>query len=355
MRARAMIDGLTGRKTMTVTERTAKSPRHTSFYLASGPEGGTPIIFVHGWPELSISWRHQLPCFAGLGFRAIAPDMRGYGRSSVYARHEDYALEHSVKDMLELLDALGRDKAIWVGHDWGSPVVWSLASHHPDRCLGVANLCVPYLPNGFAPKNLIPLVDRAIYPEAQFPAGQWEYMLFYEENFEHARAGFEGNIAASVKAMFRAGGPEAKGAPAITAHVRNNKGWFGPLHAAPDFPRDETVITEEDFHRYASALERSGFFGPDSWYMNAGRNSAFAAHAKNSGKIALPVLFLHADYDYVCATVDTRLAEPMREFCKDLSETTVPSGHWMAQEKPAHVNAALAKWLAAKFPALWPA
>ena len=151
---------------------------------------------------------------------------------------------------------LGREKAVCVGHDWGSPVVWNIASHHPDRCHAVANLCVPYLPNGFAPKNLIPLVDRAIYPEAQFPAGQWEYMLFYEENFEHARAGFEGNIAASVKAMFRAGGPEAKGAPAITAHVRNNKGWFGPLHAAPDFPRDETVITEEDFHRASEEVIR---------------------------------------------------------------------------------------------------
>src|SRR5690349_16817796 len=91
---------------MTVTEHTVKTPRHTTFYLAEGPEKGTPIIFVHGWPELSISWRHQLPCFGALGFRAIAPDMRGYGRSSVYPKHEDYALEHTVKDMLELLDSL---------------------------------------------------------------------------------------------------------------------------------------------------------------------------------------------------------------------------------------------------------
>src|SRR5207302_8426613 len=96
-------------KAMTVTEHTTKSARHATFYLASGPEKGTPIIFVHGWPELSISWRHQLPCFAGLGFRAIAPDMRGYGRSSVYARHEDYALEHTVADMIELLDATARN------------------------------------------------------------------------------------------------------------------------------------------------------------------------------------------------------------------------------------------------------
>jgi pimeloyl-ACP methyl ester carboxylesterase len=83
-----------------VTEHVAKSPRHTTFYLACGAEDGPLIIFAHGWPELSTSWRHQLPCFAALGFRAIAPDIRGYRRSSVYSRHEDYALEHIVKDML---------------------------------------------------------------------------------------------------------------------------------------------------------------------------------------------------------------------------------------------------------------
>src|ERR1700741_3432559 len=117
-----------------ITEHTHVSPRHASFYLASGAAAGPPVIFVHGWPELSISWREQLPVFGALGFRAVAPDMRGYGRSSIYARHEDYALEAIVADMLELLDALGAKKAIWVGHDWGSPVVWSIAQHHPEVC-----------------------------------------------------------------------------------------------------------------------------------------------------------------------------------------------------------------------------
>src|ERR1700752_5277765 len=98
--------------TFPVTEHIARSPRHTTFYRACGAQDAPLIVFVHGWPELSVSWRHQLPCFADLGFRAIAPDMRGYGRSSVYQRHEDYALEHAVRDMLELLHALGREKAV---------------------------------------------------------------------------------------------------------------------------------------------------------------------------------------------------------------------------------------------------
>ncbi|MFX8864242.1 alpha/beta fold hydrolase, partial [Acinetobacter baumannii] len=91
------------------------------------------------------------------GFRCVAPDMRGYGRSTVHPRHEDYALEAIVADMLELLAALGRERAVWVGHDWGSPVVWSIAAHHAERCQGVASLCVPYLAAGFALPNLLPL------------------------------------------------------------------------------------------------------------------------------------------------------------------------------------------------------
>jgi pimeloyl-ACP methyl ester carboxylesterase len=340
---------------MTVVEKIVKTERHKTFFLASGAEDAPVIVFVHGWPELSISWRHQLPCFAGLGFRAVAPDMRGYGRSSVYARHEDYALEHIVKDMLELLDALGREKAVWVGHDWGSPVVWSLASHHPDRCFGVANLCVPYFAKGFAPRTLVPYVDRAVYPEAQYPVGQWDYQLFYEESFGKASAAFEADVRNTVKALFRKGNPGGKGKPSRTAQVRRDGGWFGGAGRAPDVPMDTDVLTEEDFHKYATALESNGFFGPDSWYMNHERNLQYATKAANGGALLLPVLFLHGEYDYTCETVTSRLADPMRGDCRNLTEVVVPSGHWMAQEKPRTVNAALASWLAVQLPQIWPA
>jgi pimeloyl-ACP methyl ester carboxylesterase len=335
-----------------VTEHIAASARHTTGYLACGPEEGPLVVFVHGWPELSLSWRHQLPFFGALGFRAIAPDMRGYGRSSVYPRHEDYQLRESTADMVELLDSLGRKQAVWVGHDWGSPVVWSLASQLPDRCHGVANLCVPYIPAGFAPRNIIPLVDRTIYPEAEYPAGQWDYMLFYEESFDKARSTFEADVDATVKLLFRAGSATGQGQPAATAAVRKNGGWFGPLPATPDLPRDGSVLTEQDQRGYADALKRNGFFGPDSWYMNAERNIAFAAGAKNGGRIDLPVLFLHGAYDWVCQTVTSRLAEPMRANCASLTEATTNTGHWMAQENPAFVNEAVSQWIAAKLPEL---
>src|SRR5262249_32690779 len=160
------------------------------------------------------------------------------------------------------------------------------------------------------------------------------------------------NVANTVKALFRKGSASGKGKPSRTAQVRRDGGWFGGAGHAPDLPMDNDVLTGEDFNTYVGALTRNGFFGPDSWYMNHARNLALASTALNGGTLELPVLSLHGEYDYTCETVTSRLAEPMRQHCRNLTEVTVRSGHWMAQEKPVAVNAALAKWLASKFPQL---
>ncbi len=336
----------------TVTEHVYESDGHTTFYRASGPEKGTPIIFVHGWPELSLSWRHQLAAFGALGFRCIAPDLRGYGRSSIYREHSDYALEPIVGDMLALADGLGIDRAIWVGHDWGSPVVWSMASHHPDRCHGAVSLCVPYRTLDVGFEAVLELVNRERYPAETYPAGQWEYMRFYEENFETATRTFEANPYNTAKLLFRKGNPEGFGQIANTAMTRRNGGWFGELGEAPDLPRDADVISEEELDEYATYLAQNGFFGPDSYYMNHERNGAYGAAAQKP-VLEMPVLFVAAQYDYVCDAVTSDLAVPMRQYCTDLTERLVYSGHWMAQERPGDVNSALAQWLAANFEPLW--
>jgi pimeloyl-ACP methyl ester carboxylesterase len=337
-----------------ILEGVVRTPRHTTAYLSCGAEEAPLLVFVHGWPELAVSWRHQLPAFAALGFRCVAPDMRGYGRSTVHPRHADYALEAIVADMLELLAALGRDRAVWIGHDWGSPVVWSIAAHHPGRCRAVASLCVPYVPDGFALPNLLPLVDRRTYPEAECPFGQWDYMRFYEERFDKAVADFEADIQATVRALFRAGNPAARGKPSRTATIRRDGGWFGGAGRAPEVPMDPAVLTPADLAQYVAALTRNGFFGPDSWYMNHAANAAYASRAPDGGRLSMPVLFLHGACDATCETVDSGLAAPMRRACADLTEAVVNSGHWMAQERPAEVNAALARWLATRVPDLWP-
>ena len=339
----------------TITEHIARTARHQTFYLAAGPEDGPLVVFCHGWPELSISWRRQLACLGALGFRAVAPDMRGYGRSQVHPRREDYAVEEMVGDMLDLLAHLGRERAIWVGHDWGTPIVWGVAGHHPERCIGVAGLCVPYQPEGFAAATLIPLVNRDVYPADTYPAGQWDYHFFYEEHFERASAVFEANPLNTVKALFRRSDPTKIDKPGRLARTRQDGGWFGGADAAPDVPRDPAVLGEEEMHAYASALARNGFFGPDAWYVNGARNIAHARSAPNGGRLAMPVLFLHGAWDQTCETLRSRLAEPMRAHCDRLTERTVDSGHWMAQEQPQAVNAALVRWIATELPAsVWP-
>lgn len=334
------------------TEHVAKTDRHATFYLAEGPEDGFPIIFVHGWPELSISWRWQLPTFAALGFRAIAPDMRGYGRSSTYDRQDAYGLEAIVADMIELLDSLGRERAMWVGHDLGVSVICALAQHHPERCAALANLCVPYIPEGLSVEAVLPYVNRDLYPIDEFPVGQWDYQMYYRENFDAAVAQFDANPKATVCALFRAGSPKILTMRAHTAAVRADGGWF---HGEPirERPRDERVISEADEAAYAAALTRNGFFGPDSWYMNWEANRAYAESAKENWRLDMPSLFIHGAYEAVCDTLRSDLAEPMRELCPNLSETTIESGHWMAQERPREVNAAIARWLALEAPEVW--
>jgi pimeloyl-ACP methyl ester carboxylesterase len=336
----------------TITEHTVKTDRHTTAYLAAGPEDGPLVVFVHGWPELAISWRHQLPALAALGFRAIAPDMRGYGRSSVPKAHEDYALELIVTDMLELLDALGADRAVWVGHDWGCPVVWSIASHHPDRVQAVANLCVPYFSLERGLDACIPLLDRSVYPEDKFPAGQWEYQLYYQEHFLKATASMESDTYNLARLLFRKGDPAGRGQPSATAMTRIMGGWFGG-GGPPDAPRDDDVVSEPELCAYAAALARNGMFGANSYYMNHAANASYAERAVNDGYLDMPVLFLAARYDFTCECIDSDLAVPMRGYCRNLTEAVIDSGHWMAQERGTEVNRALVHWLATSVEGVW--
>ena len=329
---------------MEIKENFFESERHKSFYLSCGPEDGELIIMTHGWPELSLSWRHQLKFLGDIGYFAIAPDMRGYGRSSIYEDHRAYSQELVNKDMLELFDSLGREKAIWIGHDWGSPVAWNMALHHPEKVKAVCSLCVPY---GFGshPDNLADSVNREIYPEEEYPVGQWDYQLYYYENFDAAQREMDEDPFKLIKILFRKGDPMGQGLPAATSSTRKNKGWFSELGGIPDFPIDEDVISEEEAKIFASHLQKNSFFGPNSWYVNGDENQKFN-ELKDDHSLNMPSLFVHATYDYVCDTTSSpKFAQPMRELCKNLTEERIDCGHWMAQEKPEELNKILGKWL----------
>ena len=332
----------------TFTPHQLATARHHTTWLEVGPADGPLLVFIHGWPELGLVWRAQLTHFAAAGWRCVAPDMRGYGGSAVPTAASAYAVRELVADMVELHDALGGAPAVWVGHDWGSPVVWALAAHHADRCRAVANLCVPYFARGFALPNLLPLIDRKRYPADTYPAGQWDYFLFYREQFATAAQDFEADVAATLAVLYRRGSPEALAQPSLTATIRAQGGWFGPAHRAPAMPRDETLLSQADYDALVAAFRTTGFYGADAWYLNDAANLAYAAEAPDFGRLRLPVLFLHAAWDPTCDTAHTRLAEPMRADCTDLREVTIAGGHELMLERPTEVNAALGAWLAAK-------
>src|ERR1700757_1053664 len=130
---------------------------------------GPLVLLCHGFPESWYSWRHQLSALAAAGFRAVAPDMRGYGNTDRPEPIEQYTLFHLVGDMIGVLDALGYETAVIAGHDWGAPVAWHAALLRPDRFRAVIGLSVPYRPRGpVRPTTIMPQTHDAVFYQLYF-------------------------------------------------------------------------------------------------------------------------------------------------------------------------------------------
>ena len=337
---------------VTLTEATFSSPRHTTYYREAGPAIGPLMFFLHGWPEIGLVWRAQMEAFASEGWHCIAPDMRGYGGSSAPIYSDAYALEEIVGDMVELHDHLGGSPAIWVGHDLGSPVVGAMAAHHPQRSRGVVFVSVPYVPEAFALPSLLPYIDRELYPADQYPDGQWDYYRFYLTHFDQTVTDFDADIPASLAAIFRSGNPESTGNLYRSALITRNGGWFGAEHHAPAVSPDPALWPHADFDTLVDAFRTKGFRPGNSWYLNDAANMAYANAAPDSGRLRQPVLFINGEFDGLCDTNRNRSGEAMRRACQDLSVTSLPSGHWLPLECKAEVTLALRSWLETKAPSI---
>lgn len=326
------------------------------FYYAAGPLSGPLIIFLHGWPAIAKTWLPQLNAFSSLGFRCVAPDMPGYGQSTITYKAEDYTQEAIVEGLVALLADTGRDQAVWIGHDWGSATVWSFAAHHPEKCIAVAGLTVPYRTVEVGIDEAIKYANREVYPVDKYPDAQWSYIRHYIEDFEKAIKFQDDNAASFTKLVYSKPTTFTPDAPAFTCTVLQDGGWFGGAAQLP--PADQVpdgLLSPEMLAELTAAMEKGGYFAPGAYYYANDENKAYNS-PENIGKLTLemPVLFIEARFDSVVETVSSRLTEPMRRYCRNLTEASISASHWVQIEKPTETNAAIARWLATEVASFWP-
>lgn len=290
---------------------------------------GPLVLLLHGFPESWYSWRHQFAPLAAAGYHAVAPDMRGYGKSDKPHAIEAYNQVEVVNDIVGLIPALGYDSAVVIGHDWGAPTAWSCALHHPDVVTAVGALSVPFTPRPPAP----PLdIMREVFK------GQFFYQLYFQEPGV-AEAEFERDIRTALKKflVMGAGGTDLSKLPA--------KGPDDDLLSG--LPNPETLpawLTEEDLDFYAGEFARSGMRGPLNYYR--AQNLTWELTAGAPETISQPAMFVAGAADGVIMMAAEAL-EQMPERVTDLRiNRLIPEiGHWTQQEAPDEVNAALLEFL----------
>lgn len=291
---------------------------------------GPLVLLLHGFPECWYSWRHQLPALAAAGYHAVAPDQRGYCRTGGPESVSAYSIMHLTGDVTALLAALGAERAVIVGHDWGAPVAWHLAQFRPDLVRGVAALSVPHRPRSSSPP-LARMVEVI---------GEGFYMVAFQRPAE-PEAEFERDLKATFRRFLYAASGDA---PGLVPIIPEGGGF---LDLCPEPERLPAWLTEDDIATYAAEFAPTGFTGPVNWYRNLDRNWELTA-AWHRARVLPPALFVAGERDLVAANPGAReVIAGMRSFVPNLSDTIwLPGcGHWTQQERPAEVNAALLGFL----------
>lgn len=302
-------------------------------YYEVGPRTGVPVIFCHGFPELAFSWRHQLRAFEAAGVWAIAPDQRGYGLTGGPEGHENYDLEHLTGDLAGLLDALGIEKAIFCGHDWGGMVVWDMALRQPTRVAGVIGVNTPFLPRG----PVDPIVAmRAVFGEAM-------YIVWFQQPGV-ADAALGADPERSIRFFMRKPMMTLAEYEKLPAEMRTLA--LGDALKLYDAGSDEMqLLTDDEVQAFAETFAATGFTGGINWYRNFTRN--WESTAGRTEHVPVPSLMIMAENDVVLSPAMTT---GMEAYVPDLERYLVKeSGHWTQQEKPEEVSKALLDWLGRRF------
>jgi len=299
---------------------------------------GPLVVLLHGFPESWYSWRYQLTALAAAGFHAVAPDQRGYCRTGPPgglgglgapdrpAEVADYTILHLTGDVIALLDALGEQRAVVAGHDWGAPVAWHAALLRPDRIRGVVGLSVPYRPRGSSP----PLAAMRAGLGAGF------YMVYFQQPGVADQELNADRTATFRRVLSSASGDGPQGLPVIPA-------GGGFLDVCPEPSALPGWLSADDIDAFAAQYEQAGFTGPLNWYRNLDRNWELTSPWHHA-QVTVPALYVAGDRDLVLRFPGARQMIPrLADFAPQLREPVLlpGCGHWTQQERPAEVSSAM--------------
>jgi pimeloyl-ACP methyl ester carboxylesterase len=294
---------------------------------------GPLVILCHGFPECWYSWRHQLPALAKAGFRAVAPDLRGYGLSDRPEGVDKYTILDDIGDIVGLVDALGARQAVIAGHDIGAAIAWQTALLRPDRFRAVIALSPPFRSRGFGdagpPTTLMPRTEDAVF-----------YQLFFQN--PAAEAGLGRDLRLTFRSQFYAlsGDRPPSAAGGFPAGMVSRKGAV--LTDPPSLP---AWITESDIDVYVKQYARSGFFGPLAWWRNIDRGWELMAPFAGTA-VAVPALYMAGDRDFVAGVFSEDIAKQSAFVPKLRPPVMLPGcGHWTQQERAPEVSAAMIDFL----------
>jgi pimeloyl-ACP methyl ester carboxylesterase len=301
--------------------------------VAERGDQGPLVVLLHGWPESWYSWRHQLPALAAAGYRAVAPDLRGFGASDRPEAVDAYDVHHICRDLGGLLDHYGAETAVVVGHDWGAILTWQCALLMPDRISAIAPMSVPYAGRGDAS-----LIDRL----RQTYADNFFYILYFQEPGV-AEAEFDADPRGILSRLYTS--PDTpREAPRVTDPKRSAGGWIDRLGKPTELP---PWLEAGDLDYYVEEFTRAGFRGGINYYRNFHRNWE-TTPALADAKVSQPALFVAGEKDQVIRGADAaRLDALMRPWAPKLTKVVVvPAvGHWVQQEAVEATNAALLEFL----------
>jgi len=307
-------------------------------HLAAQGEGPL-VLLLHGFPETSYSWRHQLGALSAAGFRAIAPDLRGFGLSSCPPEAHRYTTLDIVGDLLGILDALDERQAVIVGSDWGATLAWQAAQLRPDRFRGVVALGVPMMGRApMAPSRLFPQTEQA-----------WFYTHYFAQPGLAERE-FERDVAGTLRKIYFAAsgdvGPRDLNTPNPFGVFPRQQGLLDTLPEPASLP---AWLAPTDLEVFVKAFETSGFVGGLNYYRNLDRNWELQA-AFDGLLVQSPALYLIGERDTGLALPGMReIIDAMPKLVPNLRGSRVISeaGHWLAQEAADRVNAEIVDFIRA--------